>query len=125
MPKQQSSSSRATIRVSKQYPTDSLRNRQYQALKNYYGEAFDEVFFQAAWSVLGPFGSALNGASKGDVTKQVAGGRVFIQSVHTEVQAISNCNQFHEPPTNPTPDPVAKDELEDIPQAQIVGDPFA
>lgn len=131
--------SRTTMRFIKQYPTDSLHTQQYAALKEYYGKVFDEVFFQTAWAVLGPLGSALHGASLSEVKKRQGAGKHLILALEAEAFTLASGDESGDFAAGPafdgitaqfdegTPDLDAWEDDEDnddIPQATIPGDPF-
>lgn len=79
-----------TIRPSKQYPEDSAHYRRYLALKKYYGGSFNEMFFQAAWSVLGPLGSAVLGAPLDEVQRLSTVGNHFKLALDSEALATAS-----------------------------------
>lgn len=131
-----------TIRPSKQYPKDSLHYRQYQALKEYYGGTFNDVFFRAAWAVLGPLGSALDGASFNEVQKLSTVGKHLRIVFESEALMLAsgdesgdfaagpvlggNTAQLNEgtPDLDTWKDDSDNDDDDDLPSTPIAGDPF-
>lgn len=130
-----------TIRPSKQYPKDSLHYRQYQALKEYYGGTFNDVFFRAAWAVLGPLGSALDGASFGEVQRLSTVGKHFKLALEAEALTLASGDESGDFAAGPalggiteslgkgTPDldtweDDSDNDDDDLPSATIAGDPF-
>ena len=78
------------LRVAKTYPVDSVHYRQFEALREYFGQEFSEIFFQAAWSVVGPLGSALLGASQNEVQKQQGPHKLFALALATEALTLAS-----------------------------------
>ncbi|MGR3277102.1 hypothetical protein ACSYAD_18530 [Acaryochloris marina NIES-2412] len=128
------------IRPSKQLPKGSLHYRQYQALKKYYGGTFNDVFFQAAWAVLGPMGSALDGASFSEVENLSNVGKHLRIVFESEALMLASGDERGDFAAGPAlevataqldkgiPDldawEAASDNDDDLPSAPIAGDPF-
>lgn len=129
------------IRVGRRYPQDSIHTRQYHALREYYGAYFSEVFFQAAWAVLGPVGSALDGASFGEVQRLSTVGKHFKLALEAEALTLASGDESGDFAAGPalggiteslgegTPDldtweADSDNDDDDLPSATIAGDPF-
>ncbi|BDM82842.1 hypothetical protein [Acaryochloris marina] len=129
------------LKVTKRYPQDSVHVRQYEALRKYYGPDFSHIFFQAAWSVLGPLGSALDGASFGEVKKLSTVGSHLKLALEAEALTLASGDESGNFAAGPalggltaqldegTPDidtweADSDNDDDDLPSAPIAGDPF-
>ncbi len=130
------------IRPSKQLPKGSLHYRQYQALKKYYGGTFNDVFFQAAWAVLGPMGSALDGASFSEVQNLSNVGKHLRIVFESEALMLASGDEGGDFAAGPAHEDIAvqpneespdldtweadsdNDDEDDLPSTPIAGDPF-
>lgn len=124
------------LRVGKRYPEGSKHLRQYEALREYYGPAFSEVFFQAAWSALGPLADALQGESYAAIQRIQAPSKHFIEALHTEALTLASGDEqgnFAAGPPMVQPEPIHDledlgdyevNDDNDVPMIAIAGDPF-
>lgn len=134
------SSNYETIRPSKRLAKGSLQCRQYEALRKYYGSELSDVFFRAAWTVLGPLGSALDGASAEEVQKLLTVGKHLRIVFESEALMLASGDESGDFAAGPAlevataqlnegiPDldtwEAASDNDDDLPLAPIAGDPF-
>lgn len=90
-------SKRITLRVIKQYPADSVRGKQYQALKEYYEPAeLKRLIEQVIWAVLGPTGSALMGSSLDEVERQLIRSKTLIAALHYSATELASVGSSQE-----------------------------
>lgn len=78
------------LKITKTYSENSKYIQQYEALKEYYGSSFNEIFFQAAWSVLSCLGDSLIGTPARTLQRNKGACQHFIEAIYLEALTQAN-----------------------------------
>lgn len=125
------------FKVTKTYPDDSERSKQLEALRDYYGPNFNQIFFEAAFAVLGCVADQRLGVPAVTIQSRKTANQHFIDSIYLESIGQANGDITPPPSLQPIPDQQTdadlydglEDDEEDDPiqpssAGAIPGDPF-